>query len=267
MQKQRDDIKPFTFAEINGDHVVSGNGGFQAFTFKTLNGESVNSRGVSEEEIRSERSFAARNDFKIDEMVKDYRGLSRQEQTDLEKKIQAEVQKRVEAAYQKAYAEGVAKGEAKGREEALAHHTEALSGNVEHFVQLISGVQDQTAGYFAQQRSEVYEFIKRFTKWIVMKEINDKVYLEQLLEKLILELNSRRNLIIKVGRAQFEAMPDVVKTVEGRLGQLQNIRIEIVPEIRHPGIILESENGLIDGTLEGVFANIDKIFGQVLGHE
>ena len=266
MQKQRDDIKPFKFAEISGDHVVTGSG-FQPFSFKTLTGESVNNKGASEAEIRSERNFAAKNDFKIDEMVKDYRGLSRQEQNDLEKKIQAEVTKRVEAAYQKAYAEGLAKGEAKGREEALARHTEELSTNVDSFVNLVNAIQDQSAHYMDQHKTEVYEFVKRFTKWIVMKEINEKVYLEQLLEKLILELNSRKNLIIKVGRAQFEAMPEVMKTVEGRLGQLQNTRIEIVPELRHPGIILESENGLIDGSLEGVFANIDRVFGQVLGHE
>lgn len=265
MQKQRDDIKTFKFSEINGEHVVSGNQ-FQAFAFKDLNGETVKTR-ASEDEIRSERGFAAKNDFKIDELVKDYRGLSRQEQTDLEKKIQAEVTKRVEAAYQQAYAEGLAKGEEKGREEALTRHTTELSGNVDDFVTLISGLQDQTAAYMTQHRAEVYEFLKRFTKWIVMKEINEKVYLEQLLEKLILELNCRKNLIIKVGRAQFEAMPEVMKTVESRLGQLQNTRIEIVPELRHPGIVLESENGLIDGSIEGVFANIDKVFGQVLGHE
>ena len=62
-------------------------------------------------------------------------------------------------------------------------------------------------------------------------------------------------------------MPEVIAVVESRLGQLQNIRIEIVPEINHPGIILESENGLIDGSIEGVFANIDKIFESVLKHE
>ncbi len=266
MQKQRDDIKPFTFTEINSGHVVTGNN-FQAFSFKTLTGESVTSKVVSEQDIRSERNFASKNDFKIDDMVKDYRGLSRQEQNDLEKKIQTEVNKRVEAAFQEAYAEGLAKGEEKGRAEAFAAHEEQLAGNVEHFISLINGLQEQSAGYMALHKKEVIEFTKRFTKWIVMKEINEKVYLEQLLEKLILELNSRKNLIIKVGREQFAAMPEVMKTVEARLGQLQNTRIEIVQEIRHPGIILESENGLIDGSIEGVFANIDKIFGQVIGHE
>lgn len=267
MQKQRDDIKPFSFSEIKGDHVVSGAGAFQPFSFQTLSGEAVQSRKASEEELRSERSFAAKNDFKIDELVKDYRGLSRQEQSDLEKKIQAEVEKRVKAAYEKAYAEGIAQGEEKGRAEALAAHSENLAGNVDQFVSLVSSLQNQTGAYLGQHRSEVYEFIKRFTKWIVLKEINEKVYLEQLLEKLILELNSRKNLIIKVGRAQFESMPDVMKTVEARLGQLQNTRIEIVPELQHPGIILESENGLIDGSVEGVFASIDRVFEQVLGHE
>ena len=62
-------------------------------------------------------------------------------------------------------------------------------------------------------------------------------------------------------------MPEVVQMVEAKLGQLSNVRIEIVPEISHPGIILESENGLIDGSMEGVFQNIDKIFEQVLKHE
>ncbi len=266
MQKQRDDIKAFQFTEINGEHVVSGNQ-FEPFTFKTIEGESVNAKSATDDELRRERKFAAKNDFKIDDIVKDYRGLSRQEQTDLEKRIQAEVSKRVEAAYEKAYAEGLAQGETKGRDEALTKHSQDLSATVDQFVQLISGVQDQTANYMNNHRTEIYEFVKRFTKWIVMKEINEKLYLEQLLEKLILELNCRKNIIIKVGRAQFEAMPEVMKVVEGRIGQLQNTRIEIVPEIRHPGIILESENGLIDGSLEGVFANIDKIFGQVLGHE
>ena len=117
-----------------------------------------------------------------------------------------------------------------------------------------------------KSRHEIYEFVKRFTKWIVLKEINEKLYLENLLEKLILELNARKNLIIKVGLANFNQMPEVVQAVEARLGQLSNLRIEVVPEIQHPGIILESENSLIDGSIEGVFQNIDKIFEQVVKH-
>lgn len=267
MQKNRNqEIKSFTFSDLESTHVVS-NGGFQAFSFKEISGEPFNAEKISDEEIRSERSFASKNNFKIDNIVRDYRGLSRQEQNDLEQKIQAEVSKRLEAAYKEAYEEGLERGRNEGKEEALNEYHEALGQKVEDFTQILAQVQHQSTKVLDKSRVEVYEFVKRFTKWIILKEINEKVYLEQLLEKLILELNARKNLIVKVGRANFADMPEILKTVEARLGQLQNIRVEIVPEINHPGIILEGENGLIDGSMEGVFQNIDRIFEQVIGHE
>lgn len=260
------EIKPFTFNDLQSSHVVS-NGAFKEFEFKTLTGESVTSVKISEEDIRKERKHEAKNNFKIDNIVRDSRGIARQEQSDLESQIQQEVQRRLEEAYQQAYQEGLEKGREEGRETALAEYHEALGQKVEDFAQVIGQVQGQSDKILENNKSEVYEFVKRFTKWIILKEINEKVYLEGLLEKLILELNARKNLIIKVGRANFSQMPEIIKAVEDRLGQLQNVRVEIVPEIHHPGIILESENGLIDGSLEGVFQNIDKIFEQVVGHE
>ncbi len=267
MQKYRSsDIKSFEFSDLKGTHVVTQTN-FQSFEFKTLNGESVTSEKASDEDIRSERKYAQKNNFKIDDTVRDYRGLSRQEQNDLEQKIQAEVKRRLDAAYEDAYKEGLEKGKAEGKEIAIQELHQAMGQKVEDFGQVIAQVQGQSDKIMERNKSEVYEFIKRFTKWIVLKEINEKVYLETLLEKLLLELNARKNLIVKVGKANFAQMPEVIQTVEARLGQLSNVRIEIVPEISYPGIILETENGLIDGSMEGVFANIDKIFAQVVKHE
>mgnify|MGYP006188504205 CR=1 FL=1 len=263
MDKYRNtEIKPFTFSNLESDHVVS-QGQFQSFEFKSLNGESVNSVKATDSEIRTERKFAQKNNFKIDDMVRDYRGLSRQEQNDLEKKIQDEVKRRLDASYEEAYREGIEKGREEGREAALAEFNVALAEKVESFGQVIGQVKGQSEKLLEKNQQEIYEFVKRFTKWIVLKEINEKVYLEGLLEKLILELNARKNLIVKVGKANFSQMPEIIQAVESKLGQLSNVRVEIVPELNHPGIILESENGLIDGSLEGVFQNIDKIFEQV----
>lgn len=267
MQKYRSsDIKSFEFSDLKGTHVVAQTN-FQSFEFKTLNGESVTSEKVSDEDIRSERKYAQKNNFKIDDTVRDYRGLSRQEQNDLEQKIQSEVKRRLDAAYEDAYKEGLEKGKAEGKEIAIQELHEAMGQKVEDFGQVIAQIQGQSDKIMERNRHEVYEFIKRFTKWIVLKEINEKVYLETLLEKLILELNARKNLVVRVGKANFAQMPEVIQTVEARLGQLSNVRIEIVPEINYPGIILETENGLIDGSMEGVFQNIDKIFAQVVKHE
>jgi flagellar assembly protein FliH len=267
MQKYRNtDIKSFEFSDLKGTHVVS-QSQLESFEFKTLDGERVTADKVSQEDIRSERKYAHKNNFKIDDIVKDYRGLSRQEQSDLEQTIEKEVKKRMDAGYEEAYKEGLEKGRLEGKEAALQEFQESLGTKVEEFASVIDQVQAQSQKVFEKNQHDIYEFVKRFTKWIVLKEINEKVYLERLLEKLILELNARKNLIVKVGKENFSQMPEVIQAVEARLGSLSNLRVEIVPEINHPGIILESENGLIDGSLEGVFGNIDKIFEQVVKHE
>lgn len=267
MQKYRNaEIKSFEFADLQGTHVITQTQ-FKSFEFDTLSGKPVASEDISQESIRTERNFAKKNNFKIDDIVQDCRGLTKQEQNDLEERIQSEVKRRLETAFEEAYQEGLEKGREEGREIALNEYQASLNEKVERFDELITQVEGQSSKILEKNRQEVYEFIKRFTKWIILKEIDEKVYLESLLEKLILELNVRKNLIVKVGRSNFEQMPEVIKTVESKLGQLVNVRVEIVPEIQHPGIILESENGLIDGSMEGVFNNIDKIFEQVTRHE
>lgn len=267
MQKYRSsDIKSFEFTDLKGTHVVT-QGDFKSFAFDELTGESFKRENITEESLRSERTFEKNNNFKIDGAVRDSRGLSRQENSDFEKRINEEVSRRLELAHQAAYEEGIEKGKAEGKAEAFALYQEELAQKVEAFGAVIDGMQSQNDKIFEKNRLEIYEFIKRFTKWIILKEINEKVYLETLLEKLILELNARKNLIIKVGKANFEHMPEVIEKVEAKLGQLSNLRVEVVSEIHHPGIIIESENGLIDGSMEGVFKNIDKIFEQVMSHE
>lgn len=264
MQKYRStDVKSFQFSDLQGTHVVE-QSKFENFQFGDLTGESVSREKVSDDQIRAERKFAAQNNFKIDDIVCDSRGISQQEENDFEYRIEIEVKKRTDAAYQNAYQEGLNRGIAEGKEQGLKELHEVMGIKIEEFAQVITEVQNQSQTILDKSQTEVYDFIKRFTKWIVLKEIDEKKYLESLLEKLILELNARKNLIVKVGRNNFQQMPEIIQVVESRLGQLSNLRIEIVPELSHPGIILESENGLIDGSLEGVFKNIDKIFEQVL---
>jgi flagellar assembly protein FliH len=268
MQKYRDgDIKPFQFNDLKGESINSQGSSFKPFAFDELNGESVNSQSASEEDIRVERTHERKNNFKIDSAVRDMRGISRQEQSDFEARVEAEVERRIKSVQEKAYQEGVEQGKSEGKDLAYQEYQEQLNTQLDNFSTVLSEFSNQGQALLNQERHNIYEFIKRFTKWIVLKEIDEKLYLEKLLEKLILELNAKKNLIIKVGKNNFKEMPDIIAAVEARLGTLQNTRVEIVPEIQHPGIILEADNGLIDGSLEGVFGNIDHIFQQVLGHE
>jgi flagellar assembly protein FliH len=263
MEKYRNsEIKNFSFSDLQSHHVVSSNEA-KSYDFKSFTPQSGSLPTKQQDQIRTERSFASKNNFKVDDVVRDHRGFSGQEQNDFEERVQKEVNIRLQKSFEEAYQQGLEQGRIDAKNQSEDDLRNAVSEKIEEFDRIICQVNGQINQIFNQNKAEVVEFIKRFTKWIVLKEIDQKVYLESLLEKLILEMNARKNLIVKVGKKNFELMPDVIKEVEQRLGQLSNLRVEIVPELKYPGIILETENGLIDGSLESVFVNIDKIFEQV----
>jgi flagellar assembly protein FliH len=59
-------------------------------------------------------------------------------------------------------------------------------------------------------------------------------------------------------------MPEILEHVQGRLGEMKNVRIEIDSSVTTRGIIVESENGIINATMEEQFKSLDKLFEDVL---
>src|SRR5690606_31260623 len=123
--------------------------------------------------------------------VRELRGLNRQQQDDVELQIQKEVKKRLEKVFQDAYQEGLEKGRNEGHAEAYAKFEVNSAEKITELSQVIENVNAQASKILESNKQETIEFVKRFTKWIVLKEINDKTYLTSLFEKLILELNVR----------------------------------------------------------------------------
>ena len=119
-----------------------------------------------------------------------------------------------------------------------------------------------------KQKDEVYRLLKNLTKWIVLKEISaDKDYTKNLLEKLFQEIESRNKMLIQVSAVDFESMPEILNYIQEKFGKLTNVRVEIDPEITSHGIILETENGILNATIEEQFKSLDKLFESVLNHD
>jgi flagellar assembly protein FliH len=117
----------------------------------------------------------------------------------------------------------------------------------------------------SKQKTEMYQLLRNLSKWIVLRELQeDGKYIERLLEKLLVEMQVRSNLLIQVNTDDFASMPEVLEHVQGRLGEMKNVRIEIDSSVKSRGIIIESENGIINATMEEQFKSLDKLFEDVL---
>jgi flagellar assembly protein FliH len=214
--------------------------------------------------ICEEARKADDNQFRISPIVREQRGLAKQESVERDNRIQIDVDKKVEKLRELAYKKGYEEGLNQGREDVYNQTRSQTEEKLASLTAMLSEVLGNYSNIIKNQKSQIYSLVKNLTKWILLKEIdNDEEYIERLFEKLLLELDCKSNILIKINQKDFEKMPVVLETVQKKIGELKNIRIEIDYELEGRGIILESENGIINGSLQEQFKSLDKLFSVV----
>ena len=254
------EIQTYAFTELTGN---SANHQVKEFTMQDLSKTTTPKAKIPQEVIRKEREFASQSNFKISSMVKQHRGIVKQEEEDYIGRIESEVQKRLADLQEKAINEGYEAGLTQGKEEAYNEAIVQYESKMQVLESYIEELKTHQVEIFKHQKEDMYKMIKLLTKWVILKEVKNDQYMKDLFEKLILELQTKSNLLIKVNATHFEKMPEVIEMAQTRLGKLTNVRLEVEPDMNNPGIIIESENGIIDGSLEAQFINLDKLFVSV----
>ncbi len=255
------EIQEFSFRSLIPE--AQSDGKINEFELKSLNEAQAFKNNISEIDIRQEREAASKTAFKILDEVKDHRGLTRQAQEDYEQAVARAVEAELGRLREDAYREGLEKGLEEGRAQAYHEAQKELEEKLEEFTQHIAVAQEQINDVLASSKDDAYNIIKSLTKWIVLKEVDEKYYLARLLEKLVHEINQKNNLVLHVNESAFGYMPEIIKIVERKVGRLTNTRVEVDLDLQENGIILETENCVIDGSLQAQFKALDDLFRVV----
>ncbi|MAX66087.1 MAG: FliH/SctL family protein [Bacteriovoracaceae bacterium] len=260
--KNQTSVKDYNFGELNpaGEVMSSAN---EDFHFISLNDAENLKHELTPEKIRKERRHEAATSFEIFPVVKEHRGLQKQATDDYEKRVEEEVARRVENLKHQAVQEGYEHGLKEGHEKAYAEAKLEFEEKINHFVEQLNSIQTQVKDIYSSSKENAYLMVKNLSKWVILKEVDEKYYLARLLEKLIHEINSKANLVVHVNEEAFGYMPEIIKIVERKVGKLTNVRVETDFEMSENGIKLESENTVIDGSLDAQFKSIDKLFHSV----
>lgn len=219
---------------------------------------------VEQQILDLEKEMAKQGEFIISPIVKEHRGFNKQEASEKEHRIKNEVERRLEVIGNKAYQKGYQEGLEQAREEVYKQTRAATEEKLSMLSQLISQALENEAEVYDQQKQTVYKLMNNLTKWIVLRELKDDgKYVERLCEKLVRELQVKSNILVKIDANHFEKMPEVLEHIQLKLGEIENVRVEIDYDIEGPGIIIESQNGIINGTLKEQFNSLDKLFLSV----
>ncbi|MBH48646.1 MAG: hypothetical protein CME71_10800 [Halobacteriovorax sp.] len=260
--QSENEITSFSFPEFSGAANTSEDA--SEFLYRDLSQNNPLKVKEKAQIIKAERTQAEKAGFTISPIVREYRGIARQEVDERERRIEDEVQKRLEFLKQQAFDEGFQEGIEQGKAEVFDQTRQMTEEKLTHLTALIQEVLAEKEELLAREKNDTYRLVRNLSKWIVLRELKDDgKYIERLLEKLVTELGSKQNLLIQVNRAQFEAMPEVLDVVQARLGELKNVRVEADSDVSPNGFVIESENGIINGTLEEQFHQLDRLFEAV----
>lgn len=255
------DVSEYQFQDLKGTPL---NEATSDYEFQDINSISPRQAEEHEKTIKIERDHAVRSNFKVAPIVREHRGMIRQEETERENQIQNEVNRRLLQIEEEAYAKGFERGQQDGRDEVFRETQAATDEKIQTLSEMVNDVLRTKSEMLKNERLQVYETVKTLTKWIILRELKDDgEYVERLLEKLILEMQTKSNLLIHVNQSSFDGMSDVLEQVQNRLGELTNVRVEMDHGLDLPGLVLQSENGILNGRIGVQFKNLDKLFSNV----
>lgn len=255
------EVRDYTFESLLDGSAPDKNLHVTDYKIAELSDDQVISREKRERIIRRERQLEKKSPFRISDIVRKDRGINRQEEEDYQKRVAREVEKKVEQLKQNAYQEGYSAGEEKGYAEALEKATAEYDDRVNKLNDLVDSVVTYRKDLVDTQRLAIYRMVKSLCKWVVLREVrDDNDYLSRLLEKLVLELHSKSDLLIRVNESDFDNMPKALEILENKIGKLTNVRLEVDRDMVERGIVLESKNGIVDGSLDSQLKSIDKLF-------
>ena len=255
------EIKKFRFKNLE-ESVVSSKKNVGRYEFKELFDENLKGREL--EKIEKIIADAQKNNFEVLPIVKEYKEVKKQRKRETEEKVKKEVDLQVmgikDFAYEKAHKQGLEKG----RREIIEQNRDTVHENLNYLKEMIEEVARAKEIILTDQKKEIFQLIKTLTKWIILRELkNDGNYVERLLEKLVSELQTKNNILLKVNQKDFARMPEIIDYIKSNLGELVNVRLDVNQTSNLPGMVLESDEGIIDGTLGQQFRGLDKIFESV----
>ncbi len=266
MVKSFEGVVDYQFQSFTDSDLEQGE--VKLFEFKPLlSGAETIEKSEFQKIIKLEREQASHTQFKINPITEKFRGLKDQEEREYEDRVSEEVKRRVAEIQDEAFKAGFDEGVNQGRDEIYNQMRSSVDQKLEDVSSMVTEVLKSYEEIMQNQKHEMYVLLRNLSKWIVLRELNeDGKYIERLLERLLLEIQARNNLLIQVNSNDFEKMPEVLAHIQSRLGEMKNVRVEIDTNVKSRGIIIESENGIINASLEEQFKSLDKLFEDVLSN-
>lgn len=177
------------------------------------------------------------------------------------KDIMAQAMTEAEEIKSRAYEEGLAQG----RDEALREAAARQSDMVKELEQTLAAVQSAGRQVFERQSADIVQLIRLAVERTLAVEMDQRrsEMLEGLLREALDLIDSQRNLTILVRPGERELLTPLLEAASDRHPSLSGWTIRESADVEPGGLWIESNDGIVDNTLNGRWAGVTQILDQL----
>ena len=215
---------------------------------------------MSEQAMEYVRNHDTRGDFRVDKIVSEFVGIDELEKQTQQKEIATQALKLSKDIQEKAYEEAYALGLKEGNVKAYDEEKERIEQEMQHINNLIQEVKSIKVDLMKNNEKQIANLCFYMAKRLLMKEIDtNEAYVQTLIKKTLEMAQSEEEVTIRVSPEDKIWIEDHRESVFKELNLDQSTKIEEDREIKRGGIIIETNHGVIDATVEQRLKKLEKI--------
>ena len=232
----------------------------KSFKPRNLNGDVVNDYKQVKEKFGSLAATDPTSNphFSLHPESKKTLGVSHEERSHLEDRVDVEVGIKLDQLREQAYQEGFEKGREEGKQKAETDFFDVVQPQFEQFSNLLHHFDRMKNEVYAANEQFLIQLIFQISKHILLAELKtDREYAKRLTSQLIEKMGAKENIRIKVSRddyANLEQLRDFLKT---QFPDLKNVQIDVSDDLNLGGVKVETDLSRVNASVEAQLNSLE----------
>jgi flagellar assembly protein FliH len=164
-------------------------------------------------------------------------------------------------------AQAVEEGLAEGRAAADAQYHAFLEEQVARLTGILSGIEQQSSAMWLEHREDIAALVRITVEKVLKITLDERrsEILAQLLDQALEKLDSQRNITVRVNGEDAEVMEELLTAAKNSGNELGRWKILPDAQVSPGSVVVESEQGMVDNSIESRFEAVESIFDRLLG--
>ena len=161
--------------------------------------------------------------------------------------------------------DAIERGLAEGKDQARAQMDKELAKQSEALAEALNAIREGGAALWDKHRQDIVTLTRLAVEKVLRIETSKakEEILAGLLDQALETIDSQRDLVVRVHPDDEKLLEDLLGRAKTNHPALEQWRIKADPDLAQGGLILESDQGMVDNTLEKRRQSIEPILDQL----